>query len=173
MSWTRISYGRAVRGPRGRETRGQPALTRAVGVHDPDLRLVASIGSIRDLRAVGRPRRVELEWGGTREPGQVRAVRVDRPHVLVVVERDPPGERREGRVRAGWSGRSCGGPRRWGRTARRRAAGAGHQKHEPCGRREWSTRVHVLLYDRAEEPVPLMRLGRGCREPGASPTGTA
>ena len=93
MSGARIGNGRAVWGPRGRETRGQPALTRAVGVHDPDLGLVPSIGSIRDLRAIGRPRRVELECGGMREPGQVRAVRVDRPHVLVVVERDPPGER--------------------------------------------------------------------------------
>src|SRR4029453_6011798 len=117
MSGARIGNGRAVWGPRGRETRGQLALTRAVGVHDPDLRLVASIGSIRDLRAVGRPRRVELECGGMREPGQVRAVRVVRPHLLVVFERDPPGERREGRVRAGWSGKSCGGPRRWVRTA--------------------------------------------------------
>jgi Domain of unknown function (DUF932) len=93
MSGARIGDGRAVRRPRGREARGQPTLIRAVGVHDPDLGLVASIGSIRDLRAVGRPRRVELKYGGMGEPGQVRAVRVDRPHVLVVVERDPPGER--------------------------------------------------------------------------------
>jgi hypothetical protein len=112
-------------------------------------RLIASIGSIRDLRAVGRPRRVELECGGMREPGQVRAVRVDRPHVFVVVEDDAAGERREGQVLAGWSGKSCGGRRR-GRTARCRAARAGHEKHEHCGRRESYTCVHDSFYHRAE-----------------------
>jgi hypothetical protein len=71
-------------------------------------------------------------------------VRVDRPHVLVVVERDLCGEMRRSRVRAGWSGRGSGGHRRRAGTLRCRTARAGHETHEHCGRRERSERVHTL-----------------------------